>query len=304
MKHMFQIVSVVVIAVAMSQTIKGEDTPKGPPLPFHGAEGYGGVFSTYSAYLVNPGNGTVGLPSVGAIYVEMNHDRALSSYTFTETLLGRVELGYGYNSCTMGDLPDAIQTATGVRIHEDDVVMHNFNARVQVIKEGDYGLKWMPAVTAGAHYKENTSLENIDRELGGTITKIGIADSDGMDYTLYASKMITALSHPVLIDAGLRATKAAHLGLLGFTDDYKIVAEGNVAVMATDRLIVAVEYRQKPNEYTPIPGLIEREDDWYSLCLGYIINPHATIAVGYARFGHLLNHEANDSFGVALKYEM
>jgi len=26
-----------------------------PPLPLHGVEGYGGVFSTYSAYLVNPG---------------------------------------------------------------------------------------------------------------------------------------------------------------------------------------------------------------------------------------------------------
>ena len=47
-----------------------------------------------------------------------------------------------------------------------------------------------------------------------------------------------------------------------------------------------------PNEYTAVPGLIEGEDDWM------------TAAIGYARFGDVLNHEANDSVGVALKWEM
>ena len=295
-----------VSVLAMAAASWAQNAPaaqEGPPLPLHGVEGYGGVFSTYSAYLVNPGDNAVGLPSLGGIFVLMNHDRSLSSLTLTETLWGRVELGYGFNNFAMGDLPDDIRDATGVGISDDNVMMNNLNARVLVLKEGEFDVKWLPALTVGAHYKSNATVDDIDDELGGALTDIGIEDSEGVDFTLYASKMITALPRPVLINAGVRATQGAHLGLLGFTDECEFVAEGSVAVLATDRLIVAAEYRQKPNEYTPIAGLIEEEDDWWTVDLGYIVTSHFTVAVGYGHFGDLLNHPANDSFGLALKCE-
>ncbi len=67
-------------------------------------------------------------------------------------------------------------------------------------------MKWLPALTVGAHYKSNATVDDIDDELGGALTDIGIEDSEGVDFTLYASKMITALPRPVLINAGVRAT--------------------------------------------------------------------------------------------------
>ncbi len=276
---------------------------KPPPLPFHCCEGGGGIFSTQAAYLVNPEK-DIGLPSFGAIYVHMNHGRGLVSLTATETLGKRVELGYAYMNFDMGDLPDAIEAATETRISDESVDMHVVNARLMLLSERQFGKNWIPAVTVGLHYKNNATVNDIDGELAGTLTSIGIADDKGLDYTIHASKMFTNLPRPVIVNLGLRSTEGAHTGLLGFTDDRKVVFEGSVAVLATSRLILGAEYRQKPDEYTPVDGLIAEEDDWWTVEAGYIINPHMTIAVGYAQFGNILNHKANDSFGAALKIEL
>ncbi len=105
------------------------------------------------------------------------------------------------------------------------------------------------------------------------------------------------------ISATSRSTEGAHLGLLGFTDDRDIVGEGSICALVTDRFLLAAEYRQKPDEYDAIPGLVGGEDDWWTLCVGYIVNDHLTIAGGYAHFGQVLNHAANCAWGVAVKYE-
>ena len=59
---------------------------KPPPMPLHQVEGNGGVFSTLSAYLVNPPrNGEpVGRPSVGFGYISMGLGSDLMSLTPTE----------------------------------------------------------------------------------------------------------------------------------------------------------------------------------------------------------------------------
>jgi hypothetical protein len=295
------VISAIVLGLcAFSQAQQASEPP---PLPFHAAEGCGGVFATPMAYLVN-GNGEIGLPAAGGIYVNMGHGRQMYSLTATETLWNRLELGYAYISFDMGDLPDAIADATKIRISEKFVEMHNINARLMLLKEGEFGRSWLPAVTFGAHYKQNATINDLDRELGGTLTKIGINDNEGVDYTLYATKMLTMLPKPVIVTAGLRSTEAAHLGLLGFTDDRKIVLEGSVCAFVAHNVIVGVEYRQKKSDYTPVPGLIAAEDDWFTFDVGYIVNSHMTIAAGYARFGDVLNHEANDSYGLALKWEL
>lgn len=298
------VLSLVLTAGFFGINVTGIAADSPPPLPFHAAEGCGGVFATHMAYLVNPEGGPIGLPGVGSIYVDFGHGRNLWSFTATETLWGRLELGYAYMSFNMGDLPDDIAAATGIRVSKDAVTMHNVNARLMVVKEGSWDQKWMPAITVGAHYKDNEAVDTLDSELAGTLTGIGIDDSDGVDFTLQATKMITSFKMPLIATLGLRATKGAHVGLLGFTDDYTTVVEGSLCAFLPRNIIFGLEYRQKPNEYTAVPGLIEGEDDWMTACLGYIVNPHMTAAIGYARFGDVLNHEANDSIGVALKWEM
>jgi hypothetical protein len=276
-----------------------------PPLPFHSVEGVGGAFSTSSAYLVNPAKeGDVfGLPSIGGIYVHVGNGRHLAALTVTETLWDRLELGYAWDNFDMGDLPQDIERATSIRIRDHAVDMHNFNARVCLVKDGEFDQPWLPAITLGGHYKLNDTLEDIDADLMGTLTGIGIAEHDGFDYTLSLTKMVTFLPRPLLLNATVRATEAAHIGLLGFTDDYEVVVEGSVCALLTDRFILAGEYRQKPDEYDAIPGLVGGEDDWWTICAGYIVNDHMTISGGYAHFGELLNHVANSSWGVAVKYE-
>ena len=85
------------------------------PLPLHEIEGNGGVFSTLSAYLVNPPrNGEpVGRPSIGFGYIDIGYGRDLVALTVTETPWKRLELGFGYDQLNLGDLPTAIKAQGG-----------------------------------------------------------------------------------------------------------------------------------------------------------------------------------------------
>lgn len=236
-------------------------------------------------------------------YANIGHGRHLEAFTVSETLWGRFELAYALNHFDLGDLPGDIRVATSINTIEDSVYMHNFNARLQLLKEGDFKKSWMPALTLGLHYKNNNDSNVIDKRLGGAFRDIGIKDDDGVDVTLYASKMITFLPRPLMINAGVRSTEAAQIGLLGFTEDRETVFEGNFGVLALDNLVIGGEYRQKPDEYNKIPGLIAKEDDWWDGYITYIANDHLTMSVAYIHFGDLLNHEANSAWGIKFKWE-
>lgn len=285
-----------------------KDREKGPPLPFHSIEGTSGHFSVPSAYLVNPAaEGEVfGRPSVGATGVHLGHGKYLEAFTITETLWDRVELGYGLNILGVGDVYTDIGAATGILPRGDYVRLHNFTAKVQAIQEGDHGQCWMPAVTLGATYKYNESWGDLNDDLGpmgGMSGVCAIDDDQGVDYTLFASKMLGFLPHPAILTLGMRSTEAAHIGLLGFTGKRSLNFEGALVYLPADRIALAAEYRQKPADYQEVPGLVNEEDDWFVLAAGYVLSPHATIALGYGHFGELLNHEANSSWGIAFKFE-
>lgn len=283
----------------------GAEKKTSPPLPLHGIEGYGGIAITYSAYLTNPAEdgALFGLPSVGGGLLVSPKGRSLLFATFTETLFDRIELGFGFNQLDLHDLPADIMTATSVDIEDSLVHMYNANARLSLLKEGDFGKSWIPALTFGYHYKINDDVDDIDTRLGGALTAAGIEDDKGYDLTLYASKMLNLFPRPVLINVGARSTDAAHIGLLGFTGNRKLVFEGNVVVFATDRLALGAEYRQKPNEYTPIKGLVEPEDDWWSIVAAYVVNDHFTVSGGVFFLGKILNHYDDGALALKIKYE-
>ena len=292
-----------IFSVLSISIVAAQDDP--PPLPLHGIEGSGGIFSTYSAYLVNtaPEGKILGKPSIAGFYVSMGHGRALEAVSLTETLWDRLELGYAFDRFDIGDLPEDTFKATGLQIQDDYVGLHNFNARFALLKEGEYDLPYLPAVTAGVHYKYNDTEKDINSDLKGTLKAIGIESNDGVDFTLYATKLIKELPRPVLLNAGVRFTEAAQAGLLGFTDGYNPVFEGSVGVFLTDKLILASEFRQQPKEFKRVPGLVEKQDDWFTVLLAYVVNEHLVIGGGYANFGDVLNHEANNSWGAQVKWE-
>jgi hypothetical protein len=280
---------------------------KPPPLPLHQIEGNGGIFATLSAYIVNPPRSgePIGRPSVGFAYVDLGHGKDLEALTLTESPLSRLELGYGYNNFNLGDLPLAVYQQTGgaLNLSASSVELHNFNARVQILKEGEFDQKWIPALTFGAHYKYNDSYNDINSQLGGTLKAIGVSQNDGVDFTLYASKLFTQLPRPVLVELGGRATEGVWNGLLGFTDRYNFLFEGNVVVFVTDSIALAAEYKQQPTDYKTVPGLIGKAGDWWTIDAAYVVNKHLTLAVGYGHFGTVLNNEANGVWGITTKWE-
>lgn len=284
-------------------------TEKPAPLPLHQIEGNGGIFSTLSAYIVNPPRDgeIIGRPSVGFAYVSLGHDQNLEAATLTVSPWKRIELGYGWNRLGLGDLPLAIKDATTVSISREEVQVHNVNARLQLLKEDEFDQKWIPAVTFGTHFKHNDGIGSIDRDLGGALSGAGIEDNQGVDFTLYASKLFKQLPRPVLLELGGRATKGVWNGLGGFTDEYSFLFEGNVVVFITGNLALAAEYKQQANDYTPIIGpggpLVGKSGDWWTLDAAYVVNKHFTIAAGYGHFGGVLNHQANGVWGITTKYE-
>ena len=281
---------------------------KAPPLPLHTIEGVGGIVITPVAYLVNPGPaGTVwGLPSASATYVKAN-SKNVESAVITETLFGRVELGYAASRFGVGNLVDDVKSATTIAI-ADSVVVHNFNARVLALPEGSFGLP-LPAVTLGASYKYNDGIGGINQKLGGALTGIGYDSNSGTDFTLTATKAFPKVfGRPLLVTAGLRLSEAEQLGYLGFGDKYRPTFEGNLAYGITDWLWLAAEFRGKANAYQPIlnakgGSLVGREDNWWTVGAAVVINPHATVTVGWGHFGQLLNTTENKGLAVQAKYE-
>ena len=244
-----------------------------------------------------------GLPSVADAYVNLGNGRYLNALTVTETFRDKIEFGFGWDYLDVGDLPEDVYHATELHIRDNAVNLYNFNVRYALLKEGAFDLPMLPAITIGAHYKYNETYEDINHDLQGTLEAIGVEDEDDWDFTVYASKMFSDLPRPLLLNVGLRSTTAAHLGLLGFTEDRDILFEGNAVLFATDKLLFIGEYRQKPDNYTPIPGLVAAEDDWWTLCACYLVNNRTTVSGGYGHFGDVLNHEANKSWGLRVKYE-
>src|ERR1035441_6392261 len=165
-------------------TVAAQPAEKAAPLPLHQIEGNGGIFSTLSAYIVNPPRHgePLGRPRVGFAYVSLGHGDNLEALTVTESPRKRLELGYAWDSLGLGDLPLAIKNATGVTLGRSDVQLHNFNARLQLLSEGEFDQKWIPALTFGAHYKNNDGIHQIDQELGGALSAAGLTHHDGTDF--------------------------------------------------------------------------------------------------------------------------
>jgi len=278
---------------------------KGPPLPLHTIEGVGGLAITPMAYLVNPGpkGTTVGLPSFSFTYVGAGA-KNIQSFAFTQTFFRRLELGYCFSRHGLGGLNGALEKATGIDVHRDEVYLHNFNVRAMLLEENAWDLP-VPALTAGVHFKYNHGIRQIDDRLAGALGGLGFARSNGMDFTLTASKTFPNLvcGRPVIASVGMRLSQAAHIGYLGFSQHWDVTVEGNVACLVTDWLALAYEFRQKANPYHDLGNIITKEDSWHMWAAGIILSPDCTLALGLAHLGDIHNTDSTLGFAVQLKYE-
>jgi len=294
---------VLAIVLALSSTAKA-----GPPLPLHTIEGNSGVCLSSTAYLANPAeSGDVfGLPSVSTTAVFLG-EKDLESFAVTENLWGLVEIGYAYERFGLGDWPDDVRMAAGASVNQH-LGLHNLNFRMMTVREGDFDCPWMPAVTFGTHLKWNEGHTKLDDDLGGLLDTLGSDHSRGTEFTLVASKTVAnILPRPVIVSAGIRNGDAIHTGLFGFAGERRMTFEGSVIAFLTDRLAFAAEYRQKSDLMDQFSTggyhLVKAENDWWTLCLGYVLNDNTTISGGYANLGNVANHREENAFGIQVKYE-
>jgi hypothetical protein len=280
----------------------------GPPLPLHTIEGNSGCFVVSAAYLANPPEEgeILGKPSVSGTTV-FAREKNLQAFAVTQNIYGNIELGYAYERFGLGDWPDDVKAAAGASVSQH-LGLHNVNLRAMVVQEGGLGYSLMPAVTIGAHLKWNEGQTKLDDDLGGLLDTLGSDHSRGIEFTAVASKTITdLLPRPVILSAGLRNSDAIHTGLFGFAGERRTTFEGSIIAFVTDRLAVAGEYRQKSDLLDQFSAggkhLVKGENDWWSLCLAYVINDNMTVSGGYANLGNLANHRESNVWGIQLKYE-
>lgn len=283
---------------------------KPPPLPLHSIEGVGGTLTVPTAYVCNPGHAgcKCSLPSASLTYLYAGGGKSLQTFAITQTFLRRIELGYALDRLDLGNFPHAISKATAGAAHiRQDLYMHNFNLRGMLLEENSFSLPWMPAVTAGFHFKYNTGTESIGRQLekalGVNLLKtVGYRRHYGFDYTLTASKTIV-LGRPFILSGTLRCSSGSNIGLTGFADECQFSFETHVICLLTDWLALAYEFRQKSNPYHRLPPLIGKEGNWHAILVGIILSDRLTLAGGWARLGELANTDADGAWGVQIKYE-
>ena len=300
----------VVFAVAVISGAAAQEKERTPsPLPLHNIEGSGGIVLTPTAYLANPsaGEGVLGYPSASTAFVTFG-EKMLSTVAVTETFFERVEIGYAHQYLNIGTLDNDIMAATGIDIKTDHLSQDIFHAKFLLLEEGALDSEWIPALAFEVDYKMNGNIDDIDRKLGGAIRGLGLHHDDGIDYLVIASKTFKGvLPQPFLASVGLRFTQGAQTGLLGFDGAYSTNVEANIGYFLKDWLVVGAEYRQKPDGYRRISGvggrpLIGREEDWWDVYIGAVINPNLTVKAAYIDLGQVANTREDAGFAFAVKY--
>jgi hypothetical protein len=303
-----QVTKITLVGLIVFVTCLSGMVSAGPPLPTHNVEGNSGVFITSTAYLVNPPeDGEIfGRPSFSTSFAAIG-EKDFESFAITENILGRIELGYAFERIGLGDWPADVKTVSGLHV-ENNAFVHNFNTRYMIIEEGGFDRAWMPAVTLGAHFKWNEGLNDIDKQTGGLCGSLGADHDSGTEFTAVATRTIADwLPNPLIVSAGLRNGDAIHTGLIGFAGERRTTFEGSIIYFLTDKLLLAGEFRQKSDllHQCSLGGkhLIKAENDWWDICMAYVVDDHLTIAGGYANFGNVFNHREENVWAIQIKYE-
>ena len=151
---------------------------------------------------------------------------------------------------------------------------------VKVRLFGDVIYDRLPQVSLGLQYKHQNTFD-IPRLVGAK------RDSDVEGY-LAASRLFmgAAFGYNVLVNGGLRYSRANETGLLGFGGDRRdrrsLLKEGSVALLFNPHWALGVEYREKPDNLS-----FAGESDWADVFVGYFPSKHVSFVMAYARLGEI-----------------
>lgn len=198
----------------------------GPPLT--NVEGVGGVALNPLAYVANPigkdetgmfGSSVVSKPNIGAWHISLpDSDINWEAAGINISFFNRIEIGYSHESVD-------IDARGGDEIDKDNV-----SAKVNLLPENSFDMPFLPAISVGVIHK-STDADALD-------------DQHDEDYYVVATKTLTNLPIPVILNAGVLSTKGYVRGVLGFGDDRDEAFFCNIETIPIANVIFGWEYAQ------------------------------------------------------------
>jgi Protein of unknown function (DUF3034) len=182
----------------------------------------------------------------------------------------RIEVSYAHQRFDLGSL------VSKLHLPDDSLSQDIFGVKVRLF--GDLIYDYLPQVSLGLEYKHQNDFL-IPSLVGAK------RDSDTEGY-LTASRLFmgAAFGYNLVVNGGVRYSRANETGLLGFGGDRKdtrsVLKESSVAVLFNPRWALGLEYREKPDNLS-----FSGESDWADLFLGYFPNKHLSFVLAYARLG-------------------
>jgi hypothetical protein len=184
----------------------------------------------------------------------------------------RVEISYAHQRFDFGSLVSKLS------LPEDNLTQDIFGVKVRLF--GDLIYDQLPQVSAGLEYKHQNDFL-IPSLVGAK------RDSDVEGY-LTASRLFmgAAFGYNVVVNAGLRYSRANETGLMGFGGDRRdtrsVLKEGGAAILFNPHWAVGMDYREKPDNLS-----FAGESDWADFFVGWFPNKHVSVVLAYAKLGEI-----------------
>ncbi len=260
--------------------------------PLTNAEGVGGVALNPMAYVANPlkegdkglfGAGIVSKPQLGVWYIGLNEsDINWIPMGGNISFFNRLELGYSHEFIDIQDFGNG----DGQNVSKD-----NFSLKLNIIRENEFDLNFMPALSFGAIYQT----ANADNSLA-------LKDTSDWDFYFVATKTIKLLPVPFILNAGTRATKGYIRGVVGFGDERQWIFFGNIDTVLFNKFIVGWEYQQDADVGDVFKGEDGANHSTHSMWeahAAYMHDEHLTLVASWAYTGDK-DAVSQASFGNAL----
>ena len=198
----------------------------------------------------------------------------------------RLELSFARQRFDLGTL------ARDLSLPENSLSQDIFGAKLRLF--GDLVYDRLPQVSLGVQHKRQKDFL--------IPSLIGAQRDEDTEAYLTASRLILAgaFGYNLLLNGGVRYSRANELGLLGFGGDRRdsrsLLKEGSAAVLFNPSWALGVECREKPDNLS-----FAGESDWADLFLGYFPNKRLAVVLAYARLGEIATLDNQDGLYLSVQ---
>lgn len=198
----------------------------------------------------------------------------------------RIELSYARQRFDLGTL------ARDLNLPENSLSQDVFGLKVRLF--GDLIYDQLPQVSLGIQHKRQKDFL--------IPSLIGAQRSEDSEAYLTASRLLLggAFGYNLLINGGVRYSRANELGLLGFGGDrrdrHSLLKEGSLAVLFNPHWALGIEYREKPDNLS-----FAGESDWADVFVGYFPTKNLALVLAYARLGEIATLDNQDGLYLSVQ---